>query len=437
MDFSSKGALKPLLVPGGVLLLAAVAMLRSGVVPLSAPAINFAYYAVFVAGLLLASRFHSSRVLLALFVLLLSQRALDFFSAGRAVSTVPGRSALEAVALLLPLNFVVVSWMPERGWRSSAMAARLGLLFVESVFVAVLCRPGAATAPAFLHPALVDPRLFSWTKIPQLPWLAFAAALAILLVRFLLYRKPVESGLLWSLAAAFLGLQAGGVGRIPSAYMATAGLILASSIIENSYVLAFHDELTGLPARRAFNGALLRLKETYTIAVVDIDHFKLFNDTHGHETGDQVLRMVAAKLARVSGGGQAFRVGGEEFYILFPEESLKDALPHLELLRTDIENCSFRVRDPEDRRRTPQPQADRRKAVRRKASRLRSFPARSFSGELRVTVSIGAAEPTARARQIEQVIHTADQALYRAKRSGRNRVEAAISGRPRIKRSIA
>ncbi len=120
----------------------------------------------------------------------------------------------------------------------------------------------------------------------------------------------------WSLVATWLGFQAGGAGKTGSAYFGVAALVLASSIIENSYSLAYQDELTGLASRRAFNDALLRLKHPYAIAAVDIDHFKRINDNFGHDTGDQVLRLVASKLARVSGGGEAFRVGGEEFTIL-------------------------------------------------------------------------------------------------------------------------
>ena len=66
--------------------------------------------------------------------------------------------------------------------------------------------------------------------------------------------------------------------------------------------MVYQDELTALPARRAFNDAVLHLQNNYTVAVVDIDHFKKFNDNYGHDIGDQVLRMVAGKLARVSGG---------------------------------------------------------------------------------------------------------------------------------------
>jgi diguanylate cyclase (GGDEF)-like protein len=272
----------------------------------------------------------------------------------------------------------------------------------------------------------------------------------LFLARFLLYRKPTESGLLWALVTSFLALQARGV--IASAYFATAGLILVSSIIENTYFLAYHDELTTLPARRAFNDALFRLEAPYVVAVVDIDHFKSFNDTYGHETGDQVLRMVAAKLAGVTGGGQAYRVGGEEFSILFPGKSTKDALPHLELLRSVIEASTFRVRGEEERRNAARNHdgrsherrsRDRRAEIRRLAAprgkaRSANFEQESGNHQISVTVSIGVAEPNAKTRAVEQVIHSADKALYRAKQGGRNRVDFGKPSRPsKPKRSIA
>lgn len=436
MDVWNKETLKSLVIPGGILLLAAAIVLQGGFLTISGSAADFYYYAVFGTGILLAVRFHSSRVLFALITLLLAHRAIEFFSGGRAVSTGPGHIALEAAALLLPVNFIVLSWIRERGLSIPVIASRLGLLFFESVFVAAICRPGVTSSPAFLHPTLLGTHLP--TKVPHLAWLAFAVALAVLLVRFLLYRKPVESGLLWSLAAAFLALQAGGGGRIAGAYVATAGLLLVSSIIENSYFLAYHDELTRLPARRAFNDAVLRLEEPYAIAVVDIDHFKSFNDTYGHETGDQVLRMVAARLARVTGGGQAFRVGGEEFSILFPGKSVKEIVEHLQLLRGLIEGSVFRVRAGQERRRSASRSPDRRAASHRKLVRPRRSPAEPSVHELSVTVSIGVAEANARLREVEQVIQAADKALYQAKQTGRNRVETATALRAsRLKRSIA
>jgi diguanylate cyclase (GGDEF)-like protein len=323
-----------------------------------------------------------------------------------------------------------------------AVTPRLVWLFLESVFVAVICRPGATASPAFLHVAFLGRSSFHWTKIPQPALLAFAAAFVVLLVQFAFHRKLVESGLLWALAATFLGLQANAVDRIAIAYWATAALLLVASIIENSYVLAYHDELTSLPARRAFNEALLHLEAPYSIAVVDIDHFKSVNDTYGHDTGDEVLGMVAARLARVDGGGQAFRVGGEEFSILFPGKLTKEVLPHLDSLRALVEESRFRVRSIPERRSAPRGAgrriADKKGTTRR--ARPRKFPADVSVEGLSVTVSIGVAESGPKTREVEQVIQDADKALYRAKKTGRNRVETASEPRSRTarpKRNIA
>jgi GGDEF domain-containing protein len=178
------------------------------------------------------------------------------------------------------------------------------------------------------------------------------------------------------------------------------------------------------------------------VAIVDIDHFKQFNDAYGHDTGDQVLRMVAAQLARVTGGGKAFRCGGEEFAIVFADKSAKDVLEHLERLRSSIEGSVFRVRCQE-RRLAPRQNPDRRQSQTRK--RRSSSVQKTFAGGaeqgLSVTVSIGVAEPGARNREVDQVIAAADKALYRAKAMGRNRVEIAGSSRIRLlrksKQSIA
>jgi len=431
--------------------------------PVPSAAINFYYYAVFGAGILLAWRFHSTRVLFALLTLLLAHRAVDFFSDGRIASAGPGRIAFAAVAFFLPLNFIALSVLRERGSVFPAIVSRLALLFFESVFVAIICRPGATTGPAFLHPDFLGK--LSWVRMPTLALLAFLAAAVVLLLRFRFYGKPTESGLLWALLAAFFSFQAGGVGPTATAYWATAGLILVSSIIENSYLLAYHDELTTLPARRAFNDALFHLEEPYAIAAVDIDHFKSVNDTYGHDTGDQVLRLVASRLAGINGGGQAYRVGGEEFSILFPGKSVVEVVPHVELLRKRIGSSSFRVRGGEERRRnnaavlkeerrsnarraadrlgnedrknarhgSRESGSDRRSANRRPRKDARTYP--NAGGELSVTVSIGLAEPSARMQEVEQVILAADKALYRAKQSGRNRVETAMPpGRARVAR---
>jgi len=169
--------------------------------------------------------------------------------------------------------------------------------------------------------------------------------------------------------------------------------------------MAYDDELTGLPARRALTEALARLGGTYAVAMVDVDHFKRFNDEHGHDVGDQILRMVGVRLADIGGGGRAFRYGGEEFAVLFPGKDVDQTLERLEALRRTIETTSFTLRAAgRPRKRPDSPQAG--------GQRKR----------LAVTVSIGVAGSGAVAGKPEAVVQAADEALYRAKQAGRNQV---------------
>ncbi len=397
-------------------------------VAVSTAAASFYYYAAFAAGILLAWRFHSSKLLFGFLYLLLAHRAIEFYSAGSSASG-PGRIAFEAVCFLLPLNFLLISMMRERGLGIHAIAPRLGLLFVQAVFVAVICRSTETSAPGLFHLALLPKALFGWSRVPQISIFIFIAALVTLASRYFLYRKAAESGLFWALAMTMLALQRNPLHPSAVAYLATAGFILASSIIETSYALAYQDELTSLPSRRAFNEQALRLDFPVALAVVDIDHFKSFNDTYGHETGDHVLRMVATKLGEVTGGGKAFRTGGEEFCVLFPGKTAREVVPHLDLLRKVIEASTFRVRVAPV---VIPSQADRRKPNKRTYSR----PQPVRSGELSVTVSIGVAESRSPAQPMEQILRSADKALYRAKQAGRNRMEVASIGRPAQRRSI-
>jgi len=415
--------LKSLVLPGGAVLAVAALLLETGVPPLSNSAVDFYYYAIFCAGILLALRFHSNRTLFTMLTLLLAHRALGFFSVGRSLNYGAGHIAFEVIAFLLPLNFLLFSYIQERGFTLPALTPYLALVFLESIVVALLCRPAAKSSPALFHAAYLSHSLFAWSQVPQFGLFSFVAAALLLAYRFFHFQQPLEAGFFWSLIATFASFQKGSIHAEGTAYAATAGLILLSSIIENSYVLAYHDELTLLPGRRAFNTALLRLEPPYTIAVVDIDHFKRFNDTYGHDTGDQVLRLVAARLARVGGGGKAFRVGGEEFNIVFAGTKLQDALPHLEQLRAVVQNSSFRIREGPERRTTPRGSDRRGRTHKNAAKGKRANSPGHTAGSLSVTVSIGVAEPTQQKDLVLQVIECADKALYRAKQAGRNRVE--------------
>jgi GGDEF domain-containing protein len=182
------------------------------------------------------------------------------------------------------------------------------------------------------------------------------------------------------------------------------------SVLETSYAMAYKDDLTGLPSRRALMRDLDGTGGTYSAGMVDVDHFKKFNDRYGHDVGDQVLRMVAARLAKAPGGGRAYRYGGEEFTILFPGKPLQESLPHLNAARRSVEEAVFTLRSWRRPRKKPvDPGAWR-------------VGGKQESRRLSVTVSIGVADSTGNDGSPEAVLKKADQALYRAKNAGRNRV---------------
>jgi hypothetical protein len=200
---------KAWLVPGGLLLALAAALVNSSLFVQVAPSIGFYYVAVFAAGLLLAWRFNSSRLLFSLLVLLLAHRAVAFFSNGPLptgnVLTGPGRTAVALAALLIPLNFIAFAQMRERGLTIAGIAPRFGLLFLESVVFAVLCRPENSPVN-LLHPGVFP--------IPLWILLSFVAAIAVFVWRFVQTRKPIEPGFAWSTVAVFLWLQFAPVGLL-------------------------------------------------------------------------------------------------------------------------------------------------------------------------------------------------------------------------------
>ncbi|WP_240638201.1 sensor domain-containing diguanylate cyclase [Pseudomonas jilinensis] len=165
--------------------------------------------------------------------------------------------------------------------------------------------------------------------------------------------------------------------------------------------LAMHDELTGLPNRRYILEVLERLlaasnrqQQPLSLMMLDTDHFKLINDRHGHQVGDQSLKLLADTLrSRLRAQDHAGRLGGEEFLVVLPNTQASGARELAEQLRQSIEQSTFLTRD---------------------------------SRPLTLTISIGLCclEPGGELDS-QQAISRADQALYLAKQNGRNRVEMA------------
>jgi len=352
-------------------------------------------YAMFGAGLLLGWRFHRSRLLFALLVLALVDRSLLAFVASHGFTR--DHVAFQAIAFLLPLNLAALSLTAERGVFTAPGLVRLGIILGQVALVAILQRGAPGAAAALLHARLLPPSWFAWTPLADPALLAFLVAAGL-----------TGRSFCWSLLPAFLGLSAARAGNagFSTFYFATSALILIIAVVEASYHMAYQDSLTALPARRALNEALLRLGSQYTIGMVDVDHFKRINDSHGHDVGDQVLKMVAAKLAQVGGGGRAYRYGGEEFAVLFPGKGAEECLPELEALRQVVEDATFILRS----------------RIRSKRKKEKILAERGPGKRVPVTVSIGVAERDNRHSKPDQVVKAADRALYRAKDGGRNQV---------------
>ncbi len=414
MNSTPARTLLSVLVPGGALLLAALLFAHLPAAQATAtPAVEFLMWAAMLVTLTMAWRFHSSRVLFAAMALCLAELGLVMLAQAPAPAANAGFALL---ALLLPVNLVFFSAVGECGLTLSSLGSGAGILSIQAVIVAVLARTENLEFARWAEHAYLPSGLFAWTPLPQLALLAFAAAVAWLGMRMSLLRRPVDSAFFWSACAAFLGLNAAAPGRASSLYLATGALMFAAALVETSYRLAYLDELTGLPGRRAFNQQMLDMGDNYALAMVDIDHFKRFNDAYGHDTGDQVLRMVAARLARVGGGGRAFRYGGEEFAIVFPDATAEDSAEHLEELRALVARSAFMVRGPD---------RSRRRRDERRYARPGRIPVGTVKTKTSVTVSIGLAEASVRLASPDRVLEAADQALYRAKGQGRNRVESA------------
>lgn len=170
--------------------------------------------------------------------------------------------------------------------------------------------------------------------------------------------------------------------------------------VQLSLEMAITDQLTGLHNRRYMERHLSNLitsagktNKPLAFLIMDIDYFKRVNDSHGHDIGDEVLREFSARIgANVRGIDLACRYGGEEFVVAMPDTDIAFAYSVAERLRRSVESTPFEIsRDPK---------------------------------RLNITISIGIAASEGEGDTAEALLHRADQALYRAKRDGRNRVVA-------------
>jgi len=362
-------------------------------------------YAFLVFGVALALRFNRGRALVLLASLLAAYAGYHY---AQGLGGFAEKAVYTALVVLVPLNALIAMALPERGVAFHGSYRWLVLLGGETLLILWIAAAGRSELSGLAWQGLLEHWLFRSPPTPLAGRFMFGAAFVAAVWRAWPKHTPLDLGLAAALVAFFVAAEWAASPVVFATFLSASGAVVLVAFVQESHRLAFRDELTALPGRRALEEQLRALGPHYTIAMIDVDHFKKFNDTHGHDIGDQVLKLVAARLAEVGGGGLAFRYGGEEFCVLFPGRSLTEALPYLARTRATIERYKMAVRSEERPRREES-------GIRRRGDIV---PTKLLS----VTVSVGAAEPEVERQPPVQVLKAADEALYRAKKGGRNRV---------------
>lgn len=364
-------------------------------------------YVVYGGGLILCWLFYNSREFNLIIILAVSFGALSQFFWAKGLLGFQKELLFNLLCILIPLNFLIFNFLKERGILNQYGVKRLIFVGAQVMGAFWLLKTNQFGLSTYLSMELVQHPLAAKTIIKQPGQLIICLSLIVLCAHWLLRPNQLRGAWILSLIAVVVALHFVLNTQLATAYFIFAGVILVSAIVINAYNLAYKDELTQLPSRRALKQQLASLGKTYSLAMVDVDHFKKLNDNHGHDVGDEVLKMLAAHLQRVEGGGKAFRYGGEEFTIIFPGKDTSSAAVYLEALRNNIASKPFVVR-------SKQRPKDKPSQNKTKSNNMK---------ELNVTVSIGVAEKEAKHSSTHDIMKSADNALYKAKKKGRNRVE--------------
>jgi diguanylate cyclase (GGDEF)-like protein len=233
--------------------------------------------------------------------------------------------------------------------------------------------------------------------------ISFLSVVFVAVISILFFNSNIEKAPFWALISLLIPAIFFQSKTSFVLFSSLCAVIFIIALLKDSYSMAYIDTLTGIPARRALEEAFLKLGSKYTLAMVDIDFFKKFNDTYGHDVGDDVLKLVAEQLNAIKGGGKAFRYGGEEFTILFANKTHNEILVYLEDVRKSIEKRAFTIRDKNRPKEKPE------KKVKQKNLK-----------KVKLTVSIGVAHAPTDGKTSQEIIKKADISLYKAKENGRN-----------------
>lgn len=361
-------------------------------------------YVLFAVGMFFGWWFNRSRVFFCSLTLMLSQLILIHLFPQESEKIGYYNMALSMVSVYIPLNIITFSIQRDRGIASSWGRMRLLFIIIEFLIGTWIIWYNDTDLLQLFNIKLFPVDIKLLPDFSHISLLLYSVSLIFLFIRQAITGKNQDAPFISITIFSFAALLYIKDVNTAAVMFAVSGLMLSAVVVWASHSMAYLDELTGLPSRRALKEEMLKLGSKYTIAMLDIDHFKKFNDTHGHDVGDDVLKLVAVCIKGVGGGGKAFRYGGEEFTVVFPGKTADEAVPYLEELREYIADRGF---------------------IKRSKNRPKEKPAdivtkSSSYKKLYLTVSIGAAEKNEKYRSAEEVITAADKALYRAKSKGRN-----------------
>lgn len=353
-----------------------------------------AILAFFVAAL--ALHFNRSSIFFITVLLLVVNGLLNF-------NWLPTKVHYALLSGFSPLLLFFITVLPERSLLS-IRSIPLYLIMLSVVFFSIwTVTKDPEWVNLYLLNDWVPARYFDWTSFPQtVVFISLFVLFCLLLISIIRPSPRIATSFgVFLILLIVLHLENNAFGL--NIFISCALIMCLYAVVQESWRMAYLDELTDLPGRRALKEKFLSISGLYTVAMLDVDHFKKFNDTYGHDTGDAVLRMIAAKMKKVGGGGFPYRYGGEEFTVVFPGKCINDSELHLEVLRKSIADMPFVV-NRQGRRNTSN------KSSRKKQKTVQ------------VTVSIGISDSKNKKGNAWGIMKKADTALYKAKKNGRNQL---------------
>lgn len=315
---------------------------------------------------------------------------------------------LSLLAALVPVTCLLVYTFPDTGVNSKSMFLYALVLVLFVVWAQLIVSHfHAGGFESWSEGILFTVRDFS--KLPFVLVLYSLCLLGLTSILVLVYNRSIDvvvysAILLASSTFIFFDVQ-----YISSTMFSLSGTLIIVYVMSASHDMAFNDQLTNIPGRHALEVDMKHLGRKYSMAMVDIDHFKKFNDTYGHDIGDDVLKLVASILKETTGGARAYRYGGEEFTIIFKGKHTDQVKEHLESLVSQVHDYDMTIRNTKER------PDDHDEGIKKRGKNGQA------SEIVNVSVSIGLADSTT-TKHPEEVLKLADQALYKAKKTGRNKL---------------